>query len=87
VDLLAHGRDIGLHLVVARAMGGASRSGFEPLLRRLREMGSPGLMLSGSPDEGPVLGGKARPQPQPAGRGILVSRRLGTQTVQTAHLP
>jgi S-DNA-T family DNA segregation ATPase FtsK/SpoIIIE len=84
--LLAHGRDIGLHLVLARATGGASRAQFEPLLRRIREMGCPGLLLSGSPEEGNLLG-KVRPSPQPPGRGVLVSRRGGNRTVQTALLP
>jgi S-DNA-T family DNA segregation ATPase FtsK/SpoIIIE len=84
--LLAHGRDIGLHLVLARATGGASRAQFEPLLRRIREMGCPGLLLSGSPEEGNLLG-KVRAAPQPPGRGVLVSRRGGNRTVQTALLP
>ncbi len=84
--LLAHGRDIGLHLVLARATGGASRAQFEPLLRRIREMGCPGLLLSGSPEEGNLLG-KVRATPQPPGRGVLVSRRGGNRTVQTALLP
>jgi DNA segregation ATPase FtsK/SpoIIIE, S-DNA-T family len=84
-DMLPVGRDIGLHLVVTRASAGASRAAFDPVLRRLRESGALGLMLSGSPDEG-ALFGKARPQPQPPGRGILVGRRHGTRTVQTAYL-
>jgi S-DNA-T family DNA segregation ATPase FtsK/SpoIIIE len=84
-DLLPVGRDIGLHLVVARAVGGAGRAMFEPVLRRLRETGSPGLLLSGNPDEG-ALFGKVRPQPQPPGRGVLVGRRQGTRTIQTAYL-
>jgi S-DNA-T family DNA segregation ATPase FtsK/SpoIIIE len=84
--LLGHGRDIGLHVIAARACGGASRAQFDPVLRRIREMAGPGILLSGSPEEGALLG-KVRPQPQPAGRGVLVSRRHGTRTVQTAYLP
>lgn len=85
-DLFAQGADIGLHLVVAREVGGAGRAMFEQVLRRVREIGSPGLQLSGSPDEGTIFG-KVRPQPMPPGRGILVSRRLGTRTIQTALAP
>jgi S-DNA-T family DNA segregation ATPase FtsK/SpoIIIE len=85
-SLLPHGRDIGLHVLIARAMGGVGRAQMEPLLRRIREMGCPGLLLSGSPEEG-ALFGKLRPQPLPAGRGILVTRREGVRTVQTAHVP
>ncbi len=42
LEFLPQARDIGLHLVVARASGGAGRAMFEPLLQRIRELGSPG---------------------------------------------
>ncbi|WP_350279083.1 type VII secretion protein EccCa [Kribbella sp. HUAS MG21] len=81
VDYLAHGRDIGLHLVVTRRSGGAGRAMFDPLIARLRDLGTPGLLLSGDKSEGPLLGG-TKPQSQPPGRGLLVDRRGGTQLVQ-----
>ena len=37
ISLLAHGRDIGLHLVVARRVGGMSTSAFEGFIQRLLE--------------------------------------------------
>jgi DNA segregation ATPase FtsK/SpoIIIE, S-DNA-T family len=83
VELLPYARDIGLHLILARQSGGAGRAMFDPVLQRLRELGTPGLLLSGDRDEGQLLGG-ARPSRQPPGRGQLVSRRLGTMLVQTA---
>ncbi|MEO3928854.1 type VII secretion protein EccCa [Micromonosporaceae bacterium B7E4] len=83
VDLIGHGADIGLHLVVARATGGSARALYETVLRQIREQGNPALMLSGNPDEGPLFG-HLRPQPLPPGRGVLVSRRNGTRTIQTA---
>ena len=43
----------------------------------------PGLLLSGSPDEGPLLGNQ-KPQPAPPGRGRLVSRDRGVEVVQMA---
>ena len=43
----------------------------------------PQLLLSGSPDEGPLLGNQ-KPQPAPPGRGRLVSRDRGVEVVQTA---
>ncbi len=83
-DLLPHGRDVGLHLILARASGGAGRAIFEPVLQRLRDIGAPGLMLSGGRDEGP-LWADVVPQRLPAGRGILASRRSGTRLlVQSA---
>jgi S-DNA-T family DNA segregation ATPase FtsK/SpoIIIE len=82
-DMVPQARDIGLHLILARSGGGAGRAMFDPVIQRIREMGSPGLIMSGSRDEGPLLGG-VRAQPQPAGRGIYVARRTGSQLVQTA---
>ncbi|MEJ2888233.1 type VII secretion protein EccCa [Actinomycetospora aeridis] len=81
LDLLPQARDVGLHLVVARRTGGASRALYEPVLARLRELSSPGIVMSGSRDEG-VLLGTVRPGPQPPGRGWLVSRRHGERLVQ-----
>jgi S-DNA-T family DNA segregation ATPase FtsK/SpoIIIE len=43
----------------------------------------PGLLLSGSPDEGPLIG-NLKPVPLPAGRGRLVTRDRGTEMVQVA---
>ncbi|MEU3771471.1 type VII secretion protein EccCa [Amycolatopsis keratiniphila] len=83
LEFLPQARDIGLHLVIARGSGGAGRSLFEPVLQRIRELGSPGLVMSGSRDEGALLG-DVKPGPQPAGRGVLVSRRHGTGLVQVA---
>ena len=85
VELLAQARDVGLHLILARRMGGASRAMFEPAIQRMRELQSPGLMMSGNKDEGMLLG-DVRPIPRPPGRGILV-RRSGNQLIQTAWSP
>lgn len=85
-ELLPQARDIGLHVILARAAGGAGRAMFEPVIQRLREMGSPGLVMSGNKDEGALLG-NVRGQPLPAGRGFFVSRRMGTRLIQTAYLP
>jgi DNA segregation ATPase FtsK/SpoIIIE, S-DNA-T family len=82
-ELLPQARDIGLHVVLARSAGGAGRALFDPVIQRIREMGSPGLLMSGSKDEGALLGG-VRAQAQPAGRGWFVERRTGSRLVQTA---
>jgi S-DNA-T family DNA segregation ATPase FtsK/SpoIIIE len=81
--LLAQARDVGLHLVVARRSGGASRALYEPVIQSLRDLAMPGLQLSGSPDEGPLIG-NVRPAPAPAGRGRLVTRDRGVEVVQLA---
>ncbi|MFW0872095.1 type VII secretion protein EccCa [Rhodococcoides corynebacterioides] len=82
LDLLSVARDVGLHLVVARRAGGAARALYEPVLARLRDLASPGLIMSGNRDEG-VLLGAVRPSDQPPGRGTLVDRS-SARVVQTA---
>lgn len=86
VDLLPQGRDIGLHVVLARRTGGASRALFEPFISRLRDLGSPGLLLSGDKDEGPLWGG-LKPEVLPPGRAWLTGRRHAPQLVQLAWVP
>ncbi|WP_040454486.1 type VII secretion protein EccC [Kribbella catacumbae] len=86
VDYLAQGRDIGLHLVVARRSGGAARAIYEPLIARLRDIGTPGLVLSGDKAEGALLG-TVKPQPLPPGRGWLVARRGDAQLAQLVECP
>lgn len=81
--LMAQARDVGLHITVARRSGGASRALYEPVLQSMRDLAMPGLLLSGSPDEGPLIGNQ-KPQPAPAGRGRLISRDRGVEVVQMA---
>jgi S-DNA-T family DNA segregation ATPase FtsK/SpoIIIE len=82
-EFLPQARDVGLHVILARSAGGAGRAMFDPVIQRLREMGSPGLIMSGSKDEGALLAG-VRAAPQPCGRGFLVTRRHGSRLVQVA---
>jgi DNA segregation ATPase FtsK/SpoIIIE, S-DNA-T family len=83
VDYLPHAKDLGLHVIVARRSGGAARAMFDPVLARLRDLGSMGLMMSASPDEG-ILLGSVRPSIQPPGRGTLITRGYSDQLIQVA---
>jgi ESX secretion system protein EccC len=83
LDVLAVGGDVGLHVVLARRVGGSARGAYEAVFGRLRELGSPGVLLSGDPGEGPLLGG-TKAQPQPAGRGLLVRRGERPVLIQTS---
>ncbi|MGC7097358.1 type VII secretion protein EccCa [Amycolatopsis lurida] len=85
LDFLPQGRDIGMHVVLARRTGGASRALFEPFISRLRDVGSPGLLMSGDKDEGPLLGG-LKPELLPPGRAWLVGRRHAARLVQLGWL-
>jgi S-DNA-T family DNA segregation ATPase FtsK/SpoIIIE len=86
VDVLAQGRDLGVHLVVARRVGGAARALFEPPLQRLRELGAPGIILSGERQEGQLVGPYSA-SPLPPGRGVSVRRGQRPALVQIALLP
>ncbi|AEI11271.1 type VII secretion protein EccC [Cellulomonas gilvus] len=86
VPLLAQAGDVGLHLVLTRRTGGASRAMFDPVLQGLRDLAAPGLVMSGSPDEGALVGG-VRPAPAVPGRARLVTRDAGVQVVQMAWTP
>ena len=83
-DLIFQGRDAGIHVVLARAAGGAARAMLDPVIQRLVESGAPGLLLSGDPHEGPLLRG-IRAEPLPAGRGRLVRRRDRPALVQLGY--
>jgi len=81
LDLLPHASDIGLHVTVARRSGGAARAMFDPLLARMRDLGATGIIMSTSPEEGPLLG-SARPMTLPPGRAVVVRRGQSDQLVQ-----
>ncbi len=85
-DNLPFARDVGIRFIIARSSAGASRSMFEPFMQRVKELGAQGVVLSGDPGEGDVLGG-VRPRPMPPGRGYFVSRKRGTPLVQLGWLP
>ena len=86
LDLLAQAKDVGLHLVIARRSGGAARALYEPVIARLRDLAATGIVMSGSRDEGALIG-TVKPSAMPPGRGTLVSRKGGTRLVQLAWQP
>jgi S-DNA-T family DNA segregation ATPase FtsK/SpoIIIE len=86
VEYLAQGRDIGLHVLLTRRVGGAARALYDPIIARIRDVASPGMIMSGPREEGPLLG-NVKPQLLPPGRGFLVSRRRPAEMVQLAWLP
>jgi S-DNA-T family DNA segregation ATPase FtsK/SpoIIIE len=81
LDMLLNGHDLGLHLILARRVGGASRAAFESILQRLREMSSPGLIMSGDPQEGALIGTQ-RASAQPLGRGYYIRRNQPPTLIQ-----
>ncbi|WP_406442568.1 type VII secretion protein EccCa [Streptomyces sp. NBC_00631] len=85
VPLLAQGRAIGMHLIIARSTSGAMRATSDPVIRRLWELGTPALLFSYPKEEGKFLG-EAKPRTLPPGRAQLVTRR-GLGLVHTGHVP
>ena len=83
-EFVPQGRDLGLHLVIARRTGGLGRAVFEPLLQRLGDVSTPGLMFAGDRMEGRVLNNVA-PAALPEGRALYVARGGGVSQVQTAR--
>ncbi|WP_342743163.1 type VII secretion protein EccCa [Corynebacterium frankenforstense] len=75
VELLPHGRDIGLHLVLARKAGGFSRAAFRPLLSGVRDQNPAAVVLDSDRDDGTIFGVKpaarAPGRAQLAGVGVL----------------
>ncbi|MBT2506959.1 type VII secretion protein EccCa [Streptomyces sp. ISL-98] len=85
-ELLPFARDVGVRFIIARNTAGASRAAYEPFMQRMVELGAQGVLLSGDPQEGDVLGG-VRPRPMPPGRGLFITRRRGNPLVQTGLMP
>lgn len=86
LEYLPQARDIGMHLVVARRSGGVSRALYDPILGAMKNLSVEALIMSGSRDEGKLMG-DVRPSKLPPGRGTLVSRSRGIEMVHIAHLP
>jgi len=84
--LLAQANDVGLHVIVTRRVGGASRAAYDPILQALNDLGATGILLSGSPEEGALIG-KVKPALSKPGRAQIVSRAKGYQVVQLAYAP
>ncbi|MBF6083639.1 type VII secretion protein EccCa [Nocardia cyriacigeorgica] len=86
LEYLPQARDIGLHLVVTRRIGGVSRALYDHVLGGMKNLSVDALIMSGPRDEGKLIG-DVRPTKLPPGRGMLVSRTRGQEMIQIAHLP
>ena len=79
--LLPLAADLGLTVAVTRRCAGMARMAYDPFLSALREAGATGVLLDGSPDEGPIVGG-VRCRPAPVGRALLVRSGQPPRPVQ-----
>ena len=86
MKFLARGRDVGLHVVAAYRTGGVSKFIYGAgLLSELKALNSPGIVMSGSKDEGPLID-TVKASTHPPGRGTLVTRDF-TELIQVPNLP
>jgi S-DNA-T family DNA segregation ATPase FtsK/SpoIIIE len=85
VEHLPFARDVGVKFIIARSAAGASRAMYETFMQRVKELGAQGVVLSGDPSEGDILG-TVRARPMPPGRGVFVSRKRGTSLIQVGLL-
>ncbi|WP_144720015.1 type VII secretion protein EccCa [Agrococcus jejuensis] len=76
VELIPQAGDIGLHLILARAGAGSSRTAMDAVIRRLHESNTPELTLS-LPASEPLTFTPGRGKPLPPGRAALLTRRGG----------
>ncbi|ORT54395.1 type VII secretion protein EccCa [Streptomyces sp. CB03238] len=85
-DFLPFARDTGVRFIIARNSAGASRSMYESFMQRIKELGAQGVVLSGDPSEGDLIG-NVRPRPLPPGRGFFAARKGGASLVQLGKMP
>lgn len=84
--LLAQAADLGLHVILTRRTGGASRAAYDPIIQRMTDLGATGILLSGNPEEGQLIG-KVKAIPAIPGRAQIVSRDHGLVAAQLLWVP
>ncbi|WP_062994221.1 type VII secretion protein EccCa [Nocardia mikamii] len=86
LEFIPQARDIGMHLIVARRSGGASRALYDKVLGMMKDLSVDALLMSAPKDEGKLLGDVRSAKLAP-GRGTLVSRARENEMVQVSYLP
>jgi S-DNA-T family DNA segregation ATPase FtsK/SpoIIIE len=84
--VMAQAADVGLHIVLTRRSGGASRAAYDPVIQRMTDLSATALLLSGNPEEGQLVG-RVRPMFSVPGRVQVVSRDRGHEIAQLAYPP
>ncbi|MDL5352861.1 type VII secretion protein EccCa [Microbacterium sp. zg-YB36] len=84
--LLAQAGDVGLHVILTRRTGGASRAAYDPIIQRFTDLGVTGILLGGNPEEGALIG-RVKPVRAAPGRAQIVSREHGLVSAQLAFPP
>ncbi|WP_433574690.1 type VII secretion protein EccCa [Nocardia brasiliensis] len=85
-EIVVDGRDIGLHLIVARNIAQADSAMYDNVLGQMRNLNSSGLIMDGSKMDGMLIG-DVKAAPQPAGRGIFVEPLLARRDLVQSAMP
>ncbi|ANE03269.1 type VII secretion protein EccCa [Corynebacterium crudilactis] len=83
-EIIPHSRDIGLHIVLARKAGGASRALYDPVLAEIKDQSPHVVLFDADRDEGAILG--IKPTAQPPGRASMVIRGENIGVAQMARI-
>ncbi|MGP1497726.1 MAG: type VII secretion protein EccCa [Schaalia odontolytica] len=86
LDLLPQAGDIGLHVIITRRMGGASRAAYEKVIQMMGDLAVTGILLSGNPKEGAIING-VKPRRAVPGRAQVIHRDLGVVAAQLSWTP
>lgn len=86
VPYMAQAADVGLHVILTRRTGGASRAMYDPIIQACQDLGMPGILLSGDPNEGQLIG-RVKPKRAAPGRAQIVTRDKGLFVAQLAYAP
>lgn len=86
VPFLAQAADVGLHVILTRRTGGASRAMYDPVIQACQDLGMPGILLSGDPNEGQLIG-RVKPKRAVPGRAQVVTRDEGLFVAQLSYTP
>ena len=86
IDLLPQAADIGLHVIITRRMGGASRAAYEKVIQMMGDLAVTGILLSGNPKEGAIING-VKPRRAVPGRAQVIHRDLGVVAAQLTWTP
>ncbi|MGW4843040.1 type VII secretion protein EccCa [Nocardia brasiliensis] len=85
-QIVVDGRDIGLHIIVARNIAQADSALYDNVLGQMRNLNSSGLIMDGSKMDGMLIG-DVKAAPQPTGRGIFIEPLLARRDLVQSAMP
>ncbi|MGC2864199.1 type VII secretion protein EccCa [Corynebacterium glutamicum] len=83
-EIIPHARDVGLHIVLTRKAGGASRALYDPVLSEIKDQSPHVVLFDADRDEGAILG--IKPTAQPPGRATMSIRGENIGVAQMARM-